>query len=325
MVLRRISGALLLGFALLGLAACAGQPYRPFGRDGEAAGSLLVRPLTGTSVAVVPVPDLPPPLALALAEALADGLAAAEVPARVTPAGGLPGEHHLFGQVLAVAADPDSDTLVVDLSLELRDSGGNPAMVRTVSGRVPGALWTSEPVEPQPLAEAAARLVGPALPAFAAAERALVPVPSGEPEGLAEGSAAAAPPPPPSALAVLPSVAVPPAEGSPGGAEAGEVLAAALRAVLRDVGVPLAPGADRAGAVVVATVTLKPVPAEQRDFIRVVWSVRDPGGAEIGQVAQENLLPRGYAEQNWADLSYLIAGAAVDGVVPLLRRMPSGS
>lgn len=323
MLLRRLAGAVLLCFVTLLPAACT-EPPRPFGRDGLAAGSAALPPLTGTSVAVLPVADLPPPLALAVAEALADGLAAAEVPARVTPEGGLPGEHRLLGQVLAVEPHAESDTLRLAISLELRDSDGNPVMVQTVEDRLPGALWTSQPQDADAVAAMAGRLVAPAVAALAAAERALVPVPSGEPEGLAQDGGPGTPPPPPAALAALPAVAVMTGDGAPGGGSNDAVLASAMRSVLRDVGVPQMP-ADSASASVAAAVALTPVPTEDQDRIRVVWTVRTPDGAEIGTIAQENLLPRGYAEQHWPDLAYLIAGAAVDGVVPLLRRLPDGS
>ncbi|MCA1940670.1 MAG: hypothetical protein LDL26_06695, partial [Caenispirillum bisanense] len=100
-----------------------------------------------------------------------------------------------------------------------------------------------------------------------------------------------------------------------------DVLAAALRSVLREVGVPLTADAAAAQATVAAVVTLKPVAGDQQEHIRVVWSVHAPDGTEVGVVKQENMLPKGYAEEQWPDLSYLIAGAAVDGIVPLLRQV----
>lgn len=322
MLPRRPLVAPILGFAaVLLLVACA-QPPRPFGRGWEDGARDLGRPVTGTTVAVVPVPGLPPVLAQELAEALAAGLAAQEVPARVTPDGGLPGDHRLFGQVLTVEPDPASDTLLVEIALELRDSSGVPVMLHRLRDRVPGALWGSAPAADAAEAErVAARMSGSAATAFARAERALVPVPSGEPEGLHEGGGPTAPPPPREALAVLPRVEVLAVSGAPRGGSNNEVLAAALRSVLRDVGVPLTADAAAAQATVAAVVTLKPVAGDQQEHIRVVWSVHAPDGTEVGVVKQENMLPKGYAEEQWPDLSYLIAGAAVDGIVPLLRQV----
>lgn len=339
---QRRAAAALAAVLCAVLAACT-QPPRPFGRAGTPADSPLARPLTGTAVAVQPVAGMPAPLAAAVAEALADGLAAAEVPARVTAEGGLPGDHRLLAQVMDVTVDAADDTLVVEVGLELRDSTGIPVLVHSLRGAVPGALWSTTAADPDALGEAAAALAAPAVTAFAAAEKALVPVPSGEPEGLygpgGAGVASAAVPPqrrdarlqesqptPRDAMADLPVVEVLAGSGAPGDRSNNAVLAAAMRSILRDVGVPQTADAARAGAAVAALVTLTPVPGDARqDIIRVVWSVQTPDGREIGTVAQENMLPRGYAEQNWPDLAYLIAGAAVDGVVPLLRRVSAGS
>lgn len=299
----------------LGLAGC-GEPHRPFGRDGEPAATLLVRPLTGVTVAVLPVEGMPRPLAAEVADVLADGFAAREVPARVAMTGALAGEPRLFGQVMNLVPDADSDTLLVDITLELREPGGRPLMIQTLRDRIPGALWSTAAADADQLRLAAERLAAPAVAGFANAEQALVPVPSGEHEGLSQK---ARPQAQSAALAALPAVALGDMTGAPGGA-GNQVLSAAMRSVLREVGVPLALS-EAPQAQVTAEVALAPVPGNAQERIRVVWRVLDASGEEVGTVAQENLLPRGYAEQNWPDLAFLIAGAAVDGVVPLLQQM----
>ncbi len=316
---RRRRSALALVMPLAALAGLAltgcGEPPRPFGRDGEPALSPLVLPLTGVTIAVLPVEGMPRPLAEAVADVLADGFTASEVPARVASDGALPGEPRLFGQVMEMVSDADSDTLLVDVTLELREPGGRTLMIQTLRDRLPGTLWSTA-ADADQVRAAAERLAAPAAAGFAAAAQALVPVPSGEHEGLAQKSR---PQPQSPALAALPAVAMGDISGAPGSA-GNPVLAAAMRSVLREVGVPLAL-TDAPQARVTAEVALAPVAGDAQERIRVTWRVLDAEGGEVGTVAQENLLPSGYAEQNWPDLAYLIAGAAIDGVVPLLQQL----
>ncbi|EKV27095.1 hypothetical protein C882_2024 [Caenispirillum salinarum AK4] len=319
-----MAGALLaLTLTLtLGLTACA-DPPRPFARDAAPPDARLARPVTGSVVAVPPTDGAPAAVARALAAAVARGLAAAEVPADVDAP--RDGEHRVISSLLDLAADDGSDTLTVILGLELRDGSGRPLMITQARGRVPGALWTAAPAGPdeaEALAAAADAVVAAAIPALAAAEQARVPVPDGQPLGLLDGIE---PLPGPGGtttpgVAGLPRVEILPVTGAPGGGSNNEVMARAAASVLRQVGAPIAADAGTADAALAALVSITPE-IEQRERIRIVWSVMTPDGAEIGTVKQENVLPRGYALRDWPDLAFLIAGNAVDGIVPLLRRV----
>lgn len=312
-MIRRLPAALaVLLVAVLALGTGCTTAPRPFAGSGEA-----LPPVTGAAVIVPPVQGAPAAVAEALAAAVAEGLSRQEIPARVGP--GAPGEHRVIASVLDLRPVDADDRILVALGLELRDGDGRPVLVQQVRGGLPGALWTAEAVDPDALTEAARALVAPALPRLAAAEQALVPIPEAEPLGLAEGVA----PPPPDALSILPAVEVLPVTGAPGGASNNTLMAQAARSVLRQTGVPVSRTASDAGAAVAAIVTIAPA-VEGRERIAVTWTVMTPEGHEIGTVNQENMLPAGYAQQQWADLSYLIAAAAVDGIVPLLRRIQAG-
>lgn len=333
------------------------ETWSPFAESPRPAYAPELRPVIGAGVVVPPVQGAPAAVAVALAGAVAEGFRAAEIPARVADGG--PSDHRVIGSVLDLRPLPDADALAVTLALELRDDSGRPVTIQTVRGTVPGALWRGEspPVEqppetpadappqdadepgadgapppdaespapadatapaappPDPLADAARALVAPALPALAAAEQALVPVPEAEPLGLA----ALDRPAQIQDLAALPRVEILPITGAPGPAGNNDLMAHALRAVLREAGVPLTVEAATAGAAVTATIIVSPV-VEDRERIAITWSVLTPEGSEIGVVTQENMLPAGYLEQQWADLAYIIAAAAVDGIVPLLER-----
>lgn len=315
------AGALALTLAL---AACA-DPPRPFARDTAAAleAPELVRPVTGSIVAVPPTQGAPDAVSRAVARAIARGLAAAEVPADVDAPE--PGEHRVISSVLDLSPVPGSDALALVLGLELRDGGGTPLMVTQAAGSVPGALWsaaTPTPEDAEALEAVAAELVAGTLPALAAAEQAMVPVPEGQPLGLVDGLEPMPGPGGAPALGVagLPPVEILPVTGAPGGGSNNDLMARAAASVLRQVGAPVVAGAAEAQAAVAALIDVSPE-IEGRERIRIVWSVMTPDGTEIGTVKQENVLPRGYALRDWPDLAFLIAGNAVDGIVPLLKRI----
>lgn len=282
------------------------------------------RPLTGSVVAVPPTQGAPEAVSLAIASAIARGLAAAEVPADVdAPADG---EHRVISSVLDAAPQPETDEVAVILGLELRDGTGTPLAISQTRGRVPGALWTAatgdDSEAAEALAAAARDLVAGALPVLAAAEQAHVPVPEGQPLGLVDGIDPIPGPAgsPSSGVSGLPRVAILPVTGAPSGDANNSLMAHAAASVLREVGAPVIATAESAEVAVTASISISPE-IEDHERIRIVWSVMTPDGSEIGTVKQENVLPRGYALRDWPDLAFLIAANAVDGIVPLLKRV----
>ena len=57
----------------------------------------------------------------------------------------------------------------------------------------------------------------------------------------------------------------------------------------------------------------------QRQDIEIVWAVRRSNGAEIGTLKQRNAVPAGSLDKAWGGLAFIVADAAVAGVIDLLK------
>jgi hypothetical protein len=98
-------------------------------------------------------------------------------------------------------------------------------------------------------------------------------------------------------------------------------LRRAMKAALkkRDFHIADAVGGD--GLVIVAVIEFGPEQTEPRP-IRIVWSVRDRDGAELGKLTQQNAIPRRELESRWQTLAAVIADNAADGVSDLVVQLP---
>jgi hypothetical protein len=54
--------------------------------------------------------------------------------------------------------------------------------------------------------------------------------------------------------------------------------------------------------------------------VKIVWHVLRAGGGEVGQVAQENDVPRGRLDGPWGDIAYSVAMSAEGGIMQLVGR-----
>jgi hypothetical protein len=106
--------------------------------------------------------------------------------------------------------------------------------------------------------------------------------------------------------------------GAPGDGD--DSLTKSLTAVLKHQDIELVdatqgkPDLDVDGEVKVA-------PAQGgQQHVKIVWHVARAGGAEIGQVAQENDIPRGQLDGPWGDVAYSVAMAAEGGIMQLVDR-----
>jgi hypothetical protein len=66
-------------------------------------------------------------------------------------------------------------------------------------------------------------------------------------------------------------------------------------------------------------VKLDPVKNGQQ-HVKITWRVSRAGGGEVGQVAQENDVPRGRLDGPWGDVAYSVAMAAEGGILQLVAR-----
>ncbi|HWB50609.1 MAG TPA: hypothetical protein VG651_15980 [Stellaceae bacterium] len=116
-------------------------------------------------------------------------------------------------------------------------------------------------------------------------------------------------------------VAVRKVSGAPG--DGNTALAASLGLVLKHQDIDLVdPAKGKPDLAVDCEVRLDPV-KDGKQHVKIVWHVARAGGDEIGQVAQENDVPRGQLDGAWGDIAYSVATAAQSGIMQLVDRASS--
>ncbi len=99
--------------------------------------------------------------------------------------------------------------------------------------------------------------------------------------------------------------------GAPG--DGNRSLARHMRDHLTKLGMEVQEVADRADYAVAGDVSLADLPRGQQR-VEIRWKVADARGAEAGQVAQLNAVPRGALSGLWADVALVVAQEAAGGV-----------
>lgn len=102
-----------------------------------------------------------------------------------------------------------------------------------------------------------------------------------------------------------------PITGAPG--DGNRALARHMRAQLIRLGMSVQDKADGADYAVGAEVSLADMPGNQQR-VEIRWRVADARGAEAGQVAQLNQVPRGTLAGLWADVALVVAEEAAGGI-----------
>jgi hypothetical protein len=112
-------------------------------------------------------------------------------------------------------------------------------------------------------------------------------------------------------------VAVRTIAGAPG--DGNGSLAASITAVLKRADVELVDAAKgKPDLDIDANISIDTKGDKQH--VKIVWHVLHASGAEIGNVVQENDLPRGRLDGPWGDIAYNVAMAAGDGIMQLVDR-----
>ena len=276
-----------LFLALLLLPAACGDLPRPFeGRPGSTAARLAQPPPARLAV---PAPErawLAPEGAARYAAAVALALQEEALPA------------------VAEAARPGDWR--VDLLAELRDGTIVPGFrVRDPAGAekgrseaapVPALAWAE--AQPETLARAA-RQAAPELAAL-----------------LAGIEAARREADPNSLVNRPPRIHLRPVTGAPG--DGNRSLAVHMRDQLGRLGFVVQDRADGADYAVGGEVTVDNMAGGQQR-VEIRWKVADAKGAEAGQVAQLNQVPRGTLAGLWADVAMVVAQEAAGGVRDVIR------
>jgi hypothetical protein len=272
--------------ALLLLAGCEQtQPFR--GNPGANARRLAAPPAYRLAVPAPTAAGLSGTRAASYADALAEALAAAEIPA-------VAGEPWPLDWRLIVRAEPDG--ALTALRYELRDADGR-VLGERGGARIPAARWV---VAEEAMLASVARADAPQIALLVAradaAARALDPESVIAPTGPAR-------------------VRIVPVRGAPGDGNA--ALTARIADFLAQAGYVPQDIAGGAGFAVQGVVAMAPGQGGLQR-VEIVWTVTRADGFELGRVVQLNEVPAGALNGLWGDVAYVVAQEASGGVRDVL-------
>lgn len=117
--------------------------------------------------------------------------------------------------------------------------------------------------------------------------------------------------------APLPVVSITEISGAPGDGE--HSLARAMARALHAHGVPLTAPPTADSHLLAADIKMRTKgPAEE--LIRITWRLSRPTGEQLGQMRQENILPKGTLDGAWGEIAAAVADSGAPELVALLRR-----
>ncbi|MBV9522620.1 MAG: hypothetical protein JO010_07495 [Alphaproteobacteria bacterium] len=292
---RRAGRVLPCLLAALILAGCQPLPH-PLAEDAPPPGSEILTPRDGAGIIVQPVAGVPAPLGSDIAAALAAALQESDVPASAQIA-----NKASFSLLGTAQERPAGERVVVELRWELRDHGG--AVLGTHGQTIEAALADWRAGQPALLAKLAKGAAPPI--ADLLQDEGATPAAADEPRILVRRVA-----------------------GAPG--DGPRTLAGAMRAVLRKASLAVEDsekndGRAAAGKLftVEGTVSMAAAVAGKQK-VKVTWALRDPAGAQIGQVSQENAVAEGSLDGAWGDIAYAVAEAAGSGIIALIDHLKTG-
>jgi hypothetical protein len=269
---------------LLLLVGCQPLPH-PFADSVNAPGVPALRPPDSAGVMVMPVAGAPDSAGAALAEAFAQALRDADVPASTE--GFNRGSYRLAAS--AETQPLGGGHMAVTIAWHLRDAEGAEIGSGTAQGETAAGLWQDGNAA---LAGSLAHQAAPAIVDLVSGE---APLPAN----------------------VAAAVRVTGVTGAPG--DGGTSLARAIGTALGRAGVDVARGGGKARFSLACQVELKPQP-DGKQHVTVRWVLSAGSGKPIGQVAQENVVPAGALDGAWGDIAYAVAGAAAPGIAELIQR-----
>ena len=279
----------IAALVLIGLASCQPLP-QPFKRAADAPANPLLQLDDRAGIVVLDVDGAPAAVARRLPGATVAALHALNIPATTLSANSK--SRFLYAQAETTTVRPG--VLEVKLVWELVDPKGAPIGRHVVTGTASAAQWNAGSDDlVRRFAEASAR-------------------------GVADFIQAPGPPAVPP-IATLRPLYVMPVAGVAG--EHGGVLRRAMAEALRRLELNVPPVRGKLDLVVAGRISLGPAAAGQRRM-EVAWSVREPGGEEIGNLKQANMVAADALGAKWPDLARLIADAAAPALVEVLRRAP---
>ena len=278
---------MIAALALIGLASCQPMP-QPFARGADAPDNPLLRLDDRAGIVVLDVDGAPAAMARELPGATVVALHALNVPATTRSANTK--SRFLLGQAEATTVRPG--LLEVKLVWELVGPKGATIGRHVVTGTASAASWKAGSDDMvRRLAESTARGVAAFIQSPAPRE--------------------------PAPIATLRPLFVTAVTGVTG--EQGGILRQAMAGALRRLELTVLSVRRKRDLVVVGRISLGPAAAGQQR-IEIAWSVRDSGGAEIGNLKQTNLIAAESMDEKWPELARAIANAAAPAVAEVVRR-----
>jgi hypothetical protein len=274
------------GFAIaIAAAACQPLPH-PFAEDRPSAALIAVP--DSIVIAVNQIEGTPPATAAKLGDAIASELLKHNVPASAMTTSRA--SYTLDGRI--EESPPVAGQATVTVFWRLRDASGKVVNEHSNNAIAPVRDWADGADAPVEKLAAAGGDVLAALVTDAAPKE----------EAQASGRI---------------RVAVRKIGGAPGDGDT--ALANAMSAILKRADIDIVdaqtgkPDLDIDSEITVA-------PKGNQQHVKIVWHVSRANGNEVGNVAQENDLPRGRLDGPWGDVAYGVAIAAGDGIMQLVER-----
>ncbi|OSQ28747.1 hypothetical protein [Thalassospira sp. MCCC 1A03138] len=110
--------------------------------------------------------------------------------------------------------------------------------------------------------------------------------------------------------------------GAPG--DGNEALVRSAGALLRAKGIEVDDEIDDRSIILSATISVKLVERKTTmplDQVQIDWVIMDPNGTELGQMAQNNVVPHGRLDERWGSVASIAAQAAVDALEGALNQV----
>ncbi|HEY0521877.1 MAG TPA: hypothetical protein VGD08_00705 [Stellaceae bacterium] len=289
----RIAVAMVAVAAALSLAACQPLP-QPFKDDRPPPGAPILKLKDGAGIQVGAISGVDDAVAARLAEAMAEALRQADVPASTQA-------RNRASYILTAAAATQPSAAPGRTAIEVK--------------------WTLAAPDGKTAGDYMQRL-----------EAAAEPWRAGDPALMTTMARAGAPqiatllqdePTGPAQPVAMPRMTVLKVAGAPG--DGSTMLTRAMESALRRAQVDVGGGGSSdggtpspAGLVLAGKVDVGP-PKNGAQHVQIVWAVQRDG-KEIGRINQENDVPAGTLDRGWGDIAFIVADAALPGIMALLER-----
>lgn len=302
------------------LAACGyvPRPFEPNSSDAAAYRS----PQDKTELAIAPPRNMPREMGIRLAAALAlemqsYGIAAAPAPADAPVR---------VGGVMSTRDSGEGIEIQIDWRIDGKPATQEPAVSRTRTRGEEYAEASDRLVSriAQQAAPRIATLIGrppsfqPRAPGQVAAGASMLSEPDA-PTAVPGATPSIAPGATPVATATQPQVKVMVGAVTGAPSDGNRQLQSGMRRALGSSKIVVAdsPGSDV--FTVLATVNLTPIDEKSGQLV-IKWLLKDPTGANVGDIEQANPVPLAAARGTWAGFGDIVAAAAAEGVLELLEK-----